>query len=396
MTRPVRVLQVLSGLGMGGAETWLMELLRLWSRTGSVQSDFLLTGGKQELFDQEARGLGAQLHYLPYGRSSLIAFIAAYRKILAEGRYDAIHDHSDYSAGWRFAFGIGVNPAVRIAHIHNPWLHIQANYSITRSRQLAAGCGKALVQSLATHVCGTSSEILSTYGFNAGSHSALRVNVLHCGFNVGRFNRPREGDRSRILVEFDWPSATKLVLIAGRLDRALKLLDPQNHKNTWLALQIVRTALARDTAIRCIFAGDGPSRGDFIQAVQEWGVSDQIRLPGIRRDVPALMRAADVLLFPSAQEGLGMVAVEAQAAGLPVLTSTAVPREACVLPELYTARPLDDSFAAWADQLVGLASQQRISPARCRSALEASPYSISTSAQQLEAIYRSGGKQLRQ
>lgn len=396
MTRPVLVLQVLSGLGMGGAETWLMELLRHWSHTGSVQTDFLLTGGSPDLFDQEAQALGASLHYLPYRRSRLRRFIGAYRRILAEGRYDAIHDHSDYSAGWRFAFGIGVNPAVRIAHIHNPWLHIQANYSINRSRQLAAGCGKALVQSLATHVCGTSSETLSTYGFNPASHSAPQVSVLHCGFDVGRFNKPREGDRSQILAEFDWPPATKLVLIAGRLDRALKLHDPQNHKNTWLALQIVRTALVRDTGIRCIFAGDGPSRGDLIQAVQEWGLSDQIKLPGIRRDVPALMRAADLLLFPSAQEGLGMVAVEAQAAGLPVLTSTAVPREACVLPELYTALPLDASFAAWADQLVGLALQPRISPARCRSALEASPYSITTSAQQLEAIYRSGRKQLRQ
>ena len=222
------------------------------------------------------------------------------------------------------------------------------------------------------------------------------MNVLHCGFDVGRFNKLREADRSRILAEFDWPPATKLVLITGRLDRALKLHDPQNHKNTWLALQIVRTALARDTAIRCIFAGDGPSRGDLSQAVQESVLSDQIKLPGIRRDVPALMRAADLLLFPSAQEGLGMVAVEAQAAGLPVLTSTAVPREACVLPELYTALPLDASLAAWADQLVGLASQPRISLAHCRSALEASPYSITTSAQQLEVIYSSGRKQLRQ
>lgn len=395
MTPPVRVLQVLSGLGMGGAETWLMELLRHWCHTGSVQTDFLLTGGSPDIFDQEAQGLGASLHYLPYRRSRLRSFISAYRRILAVGCYDAIHDHADYASGWRFAFGIGVNPPVRIAHVHNPWLHIQANYSTNPSRQLAARCGKALVQSLASHVCGTSSEILTTYGFRPGRRSAPQVSVLHCGFDVARFNAPHQEDRSRILSEFGWSSATRFVLITGRLDRALALQHPQNHKNTWLALQIVRTALGRDPDIRCVFAGDGPSREDLIQAVQEWELSDQIKLPGIRRDVPALMRAADVLLFPSAQEGLGMVAVEAQAAGLPVLASTAVPREAAVLPELYTALPLNASIQTWADQLLRVAQQPRIAPARCRTALEASPYSITTSAQQLEAIYRSGRKQLR-
>lgn len=388
MTKSLKVLHILGGLGVGGAETWLLELLRHWSKSERVQVDLLLTSGLADILDEEATNLGASLHYLRYGRLHLASFLRDYRDLLSRGQYDAVHDHSDYSAGWRFAMGQGINPPKRVAHVHNPWLHIQANYSTSPARHFAAFFGKSLVEAMATHVCGTSSEILSTYGFKPGSHSAPQVSVLHCGFDVGRFNKPREADRSRILAEFDWPPATKLVLIAGRLDRALKLHDPQNHKNTWLALQIVRTALARDTAIRCIFAGDGPSRGDLIQAVQEWGVSDQIKLPGIRRDVPALMRAADLLLFPSAQEGLGMVAVEAQAAGLPVLASTAVPLEAMVIPELYKALPLEISLATWVDNLIEIIQIRRPSLDECKRKLEASQFSIQYSAERLETIYR--------
>jgi hypothetical protein len=74
---PIRVLQVIDTLGMGGAETWLMELLRYWSKTRAVQMDFLLTSGKEGIFDQEARRLGAKLYYVKYSRSNIALFTAS-------------------------------------------------------------------------------------------------------------------------------------------------------------------------------------------------------------------------------------------------------------------------------------------------------------------------------
>ena len=56
--RPVRVLQIIDSLGMGGAETWLMEVLRLWSKSGVCRIDFLATSGNPGIFDDEARQLG--------------------------------------------------------------------------------------------------------------------------------------------------------------------------------------------------------------------------------------------------------------------------------------------------------------------------------------------------
>ena len=69
--RPIRVLQIIDSLGMGGAETWLMEVLRLWSKSGVGQIDFLATSGNPGIFDEEARRLGAQVYYLRYGRAHL-------------------------------------------------------------------------------------------------------------------------------------------------------------------------------------------------------------------------------------------------------------------------------------------------------------------------------------
>src|SRR5579864_4048410 len=98
------------------------------------------------------------------------------------------------------------------------------------------------------------------------------------------------------------------------------------------------------------------------QRIAEAGLEGRIRFLGIRKDVERLMLASDVLLFPSRGEGLGMVAVEAQAAGLPVLASTNVPAECVVVPELVQFKEVEEGEAAWADELLQLAGQPRDIP----------------------------------
>lgn len=387
-TRP-RVLHIVDTLGMGGAETWLIELLRLWAWDPSApQMDILATSGNRGLFDDEAEALGAKIFYVPFGRSALWRFARDFRRILEKGRYAALHDHQDYAAGWHFLLGLGVLPTVRVAHVHSPWIHISADYAISLSRKAATAAGKLLVQRLATDVTGTSAEVLRMYGFEPESSAGPRVAVVHCGINIDKFSAPRDDDRRSVLAEFGWPPASRLVLFAGRLDRALEFGHPQNHKNSWLALHIARAAAAKDPSLRLLMAGAGdePRRG-MTDQIREWGLAHQLRLIGVREDMPRLMRAADVLLFPSQQEGLGMVAVEAQAAGLPVLASTAVPRECIVLESLYHSLELDRPAEAWADKLVDVASGGRPDPDVGGDAVRASAFSITSSAAALRRIY---------
>lgn len=387
---PIKVLQIVDTLGMGGAETWLMDVLRLWSKSGVCQLDFLATSGNVGIFDEEAMQLGAQVHYLRYGRAHLPRFAAEFRQLLRNGNYDAIHDHQDYASGWHYLVGAKLLPAIRVTHVHNPWLHIEANYGVGPLRRATAVVGKRLVKRFATHICGTSEEILRRYGFDPTQAGTPSVSPLHCGFEIGKFNKARELDRDSVLREFSWPDSSRLVIFVGRLDRALQFDHPQNHKNSWFALNIVRAAIERQSSIRFLMAGAGEiQRQDLEYQVKRWGLADKLRLIGIRTDVERLMRAADALLFPSRQEGLGMVAVEAQAAGLPVLASTAVPSECVVVPELYDALPLSKSVDKWADKLIEIMNKKRVPLERCRRSLESSAFSIENSAGRLRDIYSS-------
>ena len=384
----LRILQVVDSLGMGGAETWLMALQRHWQRTSAARMDFLMCSGRPGLFDDEARRLGAKIHYLQYGRARLLQFANEFRKIMRHERYDAIHDHQGYTSGWHFLLGAGVLPPVRVAHVHNPWIDIEAFYAVTRSRQLTAEIGKRLVNQFATHVCGTSAEVLRRYGFDPKQARNPAVSVVHCGFDIGTFNAPRLADRRSVLREFCWPEESQVVLFAGRLDRALEFDHPQNHKNSWFAVNVVRAAVERQSSVRFLMAGAGDrSQHELESRIEQWGLKDKLRLVGVRSDIARLMRAADVLLFPSRQEGLGMVAVEAQAAGLPVLASTAVPRECVVIPELYSALPLGEPIEKWAATLIETMTKPRPHLELCRRAFESSAFSIENSARRLKEIY---------
>lgn len=386
----LRVLQVIDTLGMGGAETWLMEVLRLWSKSGEARMDFLVTSGNRGIFDDEAVSLGAAIHYVRYGRASLGRFARAFRQILRNGNYDAIHDHQDYSSGWHFMLGTGLLPPVRATHVHNPSYQIHNNYGVTRSRRLTARIGKTLVANYATHITGTSRQVLTEYGFDTPQFRHIPKFALHCGFDPARFLGSAAGAKSLLCREWGWPDNARIILFAGRMDQSPDAGAPQNHKNSGFAVNVCMESLRRDPGLFALFVGNpSPALPVLQQRVAQAGLTNRFRFPGIRKDIEQIMLGSDVLLFPSRGEGLGMVAVEAQSAGLPVLASTAVPRESVVVPELVRFRELDADPELWVSDILALAAKPRAVEEANRRVAQ-SPFAILNSAKSLADLYRNG------
>jgi glycosyltransferase EpsF len=383
---PIRILHVVDNLGMGGAETWLMELLRFWNRQGvdSPQMDFLATGGSPGVFDDEAISLGARIFYLRYGRSSPISFATGLRRILRQGTYAAIHDHQAYVSGWHFKIGAGALPPVRVTHIHNPVYQIE-NGSL--GRRLSGRYGKHLVGVYATHIAGTSRQVITEYGFDAPNFARIPKMALHCGFDPSRFLGDRSIAKGSLCHELGWPTDSKIVLYAGRIDQSPDLGHPKNHKNSGFAISVGIEAARRDPNLRMILAGERSFAVPILEKrIVSAGLQGRIKFLGIRKDIESLMLGSDALLFPSRAEGLGMVAVEAQSAGLPVLASTHVPRECVVVPELVRFKELGDGEAAWADELLRLAALP--TDVKCANRqVAASDFAIANSAQALVQLY---------
>lgn len=388
--RSVKVLEVIDTLGMGGAETWLMEVVRLWSKTGACQMDFLATSGNKGLFDEEAVRLGARVHYVPYTRTQLPNFVREFRALLDEEKYDAIHDHQDYASGWHFLMGRGLLPPVRVTHVHNSSYQILNNYGVTPSRRLAGELGKRLVARYATHITGTSRQVVGEYGFDAPRFSHIPKAALHCGFEPKRFAGDAKAARSSLRSEFGWPEDAKVILFVGRLDQSPDSGHSQNGKNSGFALAVGIDCALKDGQVRMLFAGaSSPALAVLERRVTAAGLDGRIRFGGVRKDVERLMVASDVLLFPSRGEGLGMVAVEAQAAGLPVLASSAVPRECTVVPELVQFQDEKAGSEAWANELLAFMARPHDRIAANRR-VATSAFAIDKSADALIRLYSRG------
>ena len=392
--RELRVLQVFSVLSVGGAETWLMSLLKYFNEFAEalpvkVKCDILLTGGEPSVFDEEAKALGADLFYVPFSRKNPIRFMRQFRRILAAGQYDVIHDHQDYVAGLHFLMGLGSLPPIRIAHVHSALRH-RSNYANDWVRAISMSLGRRMLRRLATNVLGTSQQAIDEYGFRSPEYRG--VSVVNCGFDPRKLAGDYQNEHAEICRRFGWDDAAKIILFVGRLDgSALVNGRAVSQKNLEFALEIAKECFARDEKVRLLVAGSGdPEREkEFRALVNEWGIGERIQFLRESADVPKLMIGSDVLLFTSPAEGLGMVVVEAQAAGLPVLASDATPRECVVVPELVEFLPLTDSND-WARQTLQLLGRAYPNLSECNAAVRRSPFSIENSAMSLAAIYGEG------
>ena len=122
------------------------------------------------------------------------------------------------------------------------------------------------------------------------------------------------------------------------------------QKNYPFLLEVfAEIARIKDNAILMLI-GDGPDRPSIEKRIKELGIRNKVLLLGIRKDVHELMQAMDVFLLPSHYEGLPVVAVEAQAAGLPCIISDKVTDEVC-LTNLVKRLSLDD-VKIWSSEAI--------------------------------------------
>ena len=130
------------------------------------------------------------------------------------------------------------------------------------------------------------------------------------------------------------------------------------QKNHRYLLQVFAELVQKEPTAKLLLAGEGVLLDETLAYAEELGVADRVQYLGIRRDIPALMNAFDVFVLPSFFEGLPVVGIEAQATGLPVVTSTGVTKE-LPLEDLVTYLPLSDSPEIWAERVLAFARTPR-------------------------------------
>ncbi len=118
------------------------------------------------------------------------------------------------------------------------------------------------------------------------------------------------GKREELLSEISANKDSIILLSVGELS------DRKNHSVSIKALSQIK-----NDNVHLIIAGTGEKREEFSSLVESLGVGGRVHLLGFRTDIPALLKSADIFLFPSIQEGLPVALMEAMSCGLPVICS---------------------------------------------------------------------------
>ena len=364
-----KILHVIHRAGRGGIESAVMQVFRRIDRA-RYRFDFAVRTAEPGDYDEEIRELGGRIVVCPQHRNPL-AFARGLRRVLTvDGPYDAVHSHLEHYTGVVLPVAAAAGVPVRIAHVHNDRSGEPANALRRRYRRLM----EASVARFATLGLAPSAGA-ARFLFGEHWRADRRWRVQPYGLDLAPFRQAP--DRARVRAELGIPADAVVLGHVGRF-------DPQ--KNHALLLRIIEGWFAREPGARALLVGDGALRAEVMAAAARAGIAPRIVFAGVRADVPDLMLGAmDVFVFPSRYEGLGLVLVEAQAAGLPCVISDVVPPEAAVLPDRVRRVALDAPIATWAAAIRAAADQGRDPHAAAR--LERGPYAIDAAVAAYAAAY---------
>lgn len=363
MNEPVRILQIVAGMDRGGIENFIMNVYRKIDRS-RLQFDFLYHTAAPCAFDEEILSLGGRIYRFPMSQG---VNIPAYCRFLDT----FFTEHTEYRVchGHYSMFGVFYNYyakkhgiPMRIGHSHTTQ-SLGSGLNNIADRLLTPLFRLGLTDRIAC------SEQAGRYMFGKKSFSLCKN-----GIDSARFPYSEDA-RMNIRQQYGIPGDCFVLGTVGQL-RAEK-------NQQWLAKPLA-ALLARYPHVRLLLVGDGDRRTAIEKAFAAEGVSDAVIFAGIQADTAPFYSAMDAFLLPSLFEGLGIVAIEAQAAGLHCLLSNEVPRDAA-LCDTVTFLPLSEP-EQWVNAVAALIEE----PRRHTNGIEtvrAAGYDITATAAELQERY---------
>ena len=330
--RLVRVLQVFGSLNMGGAECRMMDVYRNIDKS-DVQFDFVTLTCDKQYFEDEIIQLEGNIIRIRSPREiGILKHISQLRKCMRDGKYTAVHAHTSYHCGMVMLAAFLEHIPVRIAHART-----NGSKSQSKSQLISLLLGRVLINLFATKKLAISKSA-GRYVFGNNAFEVLPNAIDTYKYQIEDIQEINNLKNELLIKDSDF--------VIGQIGR----FDPM--KNHSFTLKWFHEFIKSVPNSKLILIGDGPLKKEMMELSDSLGVSDRVIFTGIRDDVYKILHIMNVLFFPSQFEGLGGVAIEAQAAGVPVVESDAIPDETDLCLGLVKRVSLNDSFSKWTEAVL--------------------------------------------
>jgi glycosyltransferase involved in cell wall biosynthesis len=320
MTRR-RILHVIEDLGIGGAERLLVTLLPEMRARGFDPVVASLGCRLDSTDPLEAAGIRVSRCGLVSKKQATkaVAWLVA---LIRRERYDLVHTHLTFANLYgRIAARLSGVPVTTTYHDADYEREVLlANPAIKPWKQTAYRLADRLTSLAAPRVVAVSEFVAASIQRRLG-YSERAIQVIYNGVRPEAWAEVDFETKRACRLELGLPIHGTIVLQVGRL-------SPQKGQTHTLE---VAKALRGRPDLCWVFVGDGPLQVDLERAIADARLGGRVMMVGGRSDVHSFLAAADLFIFPSFHEGLGIAALEAMGAGLPVIAYRSGP-----LPEVIT------------------------------------------------------------
>lgn len=374
--QPIRVLQVLTIMNRGGAESMIMNYYRTVDRT-KVQFDFLLHRKEKGAFDDEIKQLGGKIY-----RLNSISFrnIVAYKKSLnrffkEHQDYKIVHAHLNALSVFVLKAAYRNKIPVRIAHSHTSLYKVNLN-PFSKDRNTLSFIFKFFAQNMLKRVLPKYANFYYSCGHKAarwlfGDKRINEVKIINNAINSELFKYDK-------LKAVKYKNELQLndKLIIGHVGN---FVTEKNHS----FLIDIFYELRKLKNNCCLILVGGGNISQYVEKVKALKIENDVHFLGVRDDVDGLLQAMDIFLFPSTNEGLPVTLIEAQASGLKIIASNEVSAEIDITG-LISFLSLNQPPGEWAEKILSLPIENR---SITTNKIIDGGYDIKINASKLQAFY---------
>ena len=336
---PIRVAQVIGKAVISGVDSVVMNYYRHIDRS-CVQFDFFMDGYNKTLIDEEILDLGGRIIKLEPYEKSMRTNMNQCRAAFEKNGYTIVHSHLNTLSVFPLYAAYRAKVPVRIAHSHSTTSRDEWK------RNLMKQVLRPFSKTFATHYAACA-DYTARWLFGARAVRNNQVRLIKNAVDTASFLL-NENARQRIRKEFNLENR----FVIGHVGR---FMFQKNHD---FIVRVFAEAYRQNKNAALLLVGTGELESDIRRLVKALGIEQAVFFAGLRRDIPDFFNAFDVFFLPSRYEGLPVVGIEAQAAGLPCLMSDAVTKDTAVTP-LVTFFPLNASIRAWAQKLLSYEHTQK-------------------------------------
>jgi glycosyltransferase involved in cell wall biosynthesis len=295
----MKVLHLITGLGVGGAELQLRSILQHTRH----ESDVVTLYNPGPVADM-IRADGGRVTDLGMTSNTQLPALLRLRALIRDGQYDVVHAHLYRSQIYgRPAAWLARTPVVVSTEHSIGETHLERRKMTAGVRALYLATERLSDMTIA--VSATVRERLAAWGV-----PGRRMTVIPNGVDLDRVRFDAK-DRAKVRAEFGIGEGDYVIGVLGRLD-----------PNKQFDLVIEAAAPLLDERTKLLIVGKGAEDAHLREVARAAGAGDRVVFAGERHDVAAMLSAIDLFVASSRQETFGLSVLEALANGAPVLYTT--------------------------------------------------------------------------